>query len=358
MSINRWFVPVIRERFAMNLRHSGSAVLMFTLLATTLGCMSGPYGDSHWHRAFSRYRDEDEPTKLLEWAVGHKKPEDDKDNEKDEKDGKNGNGKNGNGKDGKNGKNGNGENGKTMTLTGPDQIATDRPDFVEASVAVGRGRVQLESGYTYIQDRADGKKVVRHSYPEALLRIGMFADWFELRIGQNLGGEFDSAVHGSVHGGEDLYLGMRFDLTEQKGVLPEMSLIFQTLVPTGHSAFTAKQMLPGFNLLYGWDIVEDKWTLGASTQLNRRVDDSSHFYAEFAQAFTLGHKWTPRLGQYTEWFTLVPCGAITEARTEHYLDGGFTYLITDNFQVDIRAGMGLNRAANDFFAGSGFGVRY
>ena len=328
--------------------------LLFALFTTT-GCAS-TCCDSMWHRAFSRESDPDAPTKLLEWAVGPK--DDDKNG-----DGKNGNGKNGddkNGKDG-NGKNGNGDNKKengVRKLNGPETIATDRPDFVEASVAVGKGRIQLEAGYTFIQDRADGKKVVHHSYPEALLRIGMFADWFELRIGQNLGGEFDSSLDNGVHGAEDLYLGMRFDLAEQKGVLPEMSLVFQTLVPTGHSAFTAQQMLPGFNFLYGWDIVEDRWTLGASTQLNRRVDDSNHYYAEFAQAFTLGKKWTPRLGQYTEWFTLVPCGAITEARTEHYLDGGFTYLITDNFQVDIRAGVGLNRAANDFFAGSGFGIRY
>src|SRR5690606_21949136 len=32
-------------------------------------------------------------------------------------------------------------------------LASDRPDFTEASTTVGRGVVQLEMGYTYVEDR-------------------------------------------------------------------------------------------------------------------------------------------------------------------------------------------------------------
>lgn len=42
----------------------------------------------------------------------------------------------------------------------------------------------------------------------------------------------------------------------------------------------------------------------------------------------------------------------------HYFNGGFTYRVTPNFQLDIRAGLGLSRAADDFFTGTGFAVRY
>lgn len=31
-------------------------------------------------------------------------------------------------------------------------LVTDRPDFTEASVTVGRGVLQIESGYTFVQD--------------------------------------------------------------------------------------------------------------------------------------------------------------------------------------------------------------
>jgi hypothetical protein len=51
-----------------------------------------------------------------------------------------------------------------------------------------------------------------------------------------------------------------------------------------------------------------------------------------------------------------PAGAVT-SHNQQYFNGGFSYLITDNFMWDIRAGVGLNDAADDFFTGTGFSVR-
>ena len=49
----------------------------------------------------------------------------------------------------------------------PDVIATDRPDFTEASSTVGKGRIQLEAGYTYLHDRSGGHEGVGHLRPGA-----------------------------------------------------------------------------------------------------------------------------------------------------------------------------------------------
>jgi len=38
--------------------------------------------------------------------------------------------------------------------------------------------------------------------------------------------------------------------------------------------------------------------------------------------------------------------------------GGLVYFIMNNLEVDIRAGVGLNKRANDFLTGVGFAVRY
>ena len=43
---------------------------------------------------------------------------------------------------------------------------------------------------------------------------------------------------------------------------------------------------------------------------------------------------------------------------EHYLNGGFTYLQTNNVQWDIRAGLGLNDRSQDFLCGAGLSVRF
>ena len=51
-----------------------------------------------------------------------------------------------------------------------------------------------------------------------------------------------------------------------------------------------------------------------------------------------------------------PTGAASNA-PEHYLDGGLTFLLTDDLQLDWRAGFGLNDASDDFFTGVGFVFR-
>jgi len=62
-------------------------------------------------------------------------------------------------------------------------------------------------------------------------------------------------------------------------------------------------------------------------------------------------------GAYTEWFAVFPDSADTQ-QTEHYFNGGFTYLISNDIQWDVRAGTGLNDAADDFFVGTGVSIRF
>ncbi len=90
-----------------------------------------------------------------------------------------------------------------------------------------------------------------------------------------------------------------------------------------------------------------------------RLDPTGVFYEEFAQSVTIGYKWSERLTQYTEWFAFFPHGAADPGtEPEHYLNGGFTYLVNNNLQLDIRLGYGLNSAAEDFFTGAGAAYRY
>jgi hypothetical protein len=245
---------------------------------------------------------------------------------------------------------------------GPDlsePIVTDRPDFTEASSTVGRGVVQLEGGYTYVYDGDDTGSFKAHSFPETLLRVGVLADWLELRIAWNYVEESTTQFGGPrsiATGSEDLYLGLKLGLTGQEGILPEMALMPQMTVPTGSGDFNAGETLPGLNWLYGWDL-NDWLATGGSTQANRALDDvTDEPYLEFAHSWTFNYSLTEWLGAYTEWFVIAPDGADTNA-TENYADGGFTFLVTNNVQMDVRAGVGLNDAADDYFVGSGFAIR-
>lgn len=241
---------------------------------------------------------------------------------------------------------------------GPDldaPLVTDRPDFTEASSTVGRGVAQLEFGYTFTHDDDGITDTRSHSFPEPLLRYGILEDWLELRVGWNYTDETTNGF--DVSGSEDLYLGFKIGLTPQEGILPEMALIPQMTVPTGASAFTANKVLPGANLIYGWE-VNDFLSTAGSTQFNRAIDDGSgSTYTEWAQSWTVAYSLSDEWGAYTEWFAFFPDSADT-AQTEHYFNGGFTYLLSDDIQWDIRAGTGLNDAADDFFVGTGLSLRF
>ena len=237
---------------------------------------------------------------------------------------------------------------------GADEIVTDRPDFTEASSTVGAGVLQFENGYTYGFDGAGPGSTYTHSYPETLMRYGVFADWLELRAAFSYGHEIAGPT--SISGARDLYLGMKLGLTQQQGPFPEMALVPQMTVPTGHESFTNDRVLPGLNWLYGWDI-NDFLATGGSTQVNRAVDDGTgHDYTLWAQSWTINYSLTEKLGAYTEWFGLIPNDADT-ARTQHYFDGGLTFKFTPNVQGDVRGGVGLNEAADDYFVGVGLSWR-
>jgi hypothetical protein len=228
-------------------------------------------------------------------------------------------------------------------------IATDRPDFTEASSTVGKGVAQIEMGYTFTKT-VDGDI---HSWGEPLLRFGMFANWLEFRVAASpITENFGTLQSGS----DDLYLGTKLGLTQQDGWLPEVAIVPQMTVPSGSLAFTADEVLPGVNLLYGWDVTDD-FTFAGSTQYNRAGDGAGSSYDEWAQSLTLGRSLTERLGSYLEAFAILPANN-SGVSSEHYFNGGFTLGLSDDAQFDLRAGKGLGDASEDYFVGAGLSLRF
>jgi hypothetical protein len=245
---------------------------------------------------------------------------------------------------------------------GPDldaPLVTDRPDFTEASSTVGLGVSQVEFGYTYIYNADDGTTERTQSLGEPLLRYGIFANWLEFRINLfPVDRRLTTAGRSnSTAGTEDLYLGVKIGLTPQECFLPEMALIPQMFVPTGSNAFSNDQVLPGVNWIYSWEINDFISTAG-STQINRRIDSvTGREFTRIAQSWTVAYSLSDNLGAYTEWFVRAPHSADTEG-TPHVFNAGFTYLINDDIQFDIRYGKGLNHVAADYFVGTGLSIRF
>ena len=238
-------------------------------------------------------------------------------------------------------------------------LVADRPDFTEATSTVGRGVFQFEFGYTFGVDDADGVTARAHSYGEPLLRAGVLSDRLEFRVGAGAATlSTESRGHTATESGlEDLYLGVKVALTEQRGVLPATAILPQVTLPIGGDAFSAGRSLPGVNFLYSWDFTEAV-SLAGSTQVNAAVGDQDQDYREWAQSLSCGVALGERAGLYGEWYAFVPSGLDLPAGsagkpTEHYLNSGLAWLANEDLQWDIRVGFGLNDAAEDMYVGAG-----
>ena len=238
-------------------------------------------------------------------------------------------------------------------------LVTDRPDFTEASSTVGYGRKQIEMGWTYTNDDTNGTSQNVHSCPEFLLRMGVYAEWLEFRLGWNYNNGLarTGGVRTNLDSFEDLYLGFKIALTEQCGCLPEMALIPQMTAPLGDD-LSADSVLPGLNWVYSWELSECS-ALGGSFQGNRAREDNGHDYTEFASSLAYGKSLSCQLGAYLEYFGLFPHSATgADTLPEQYLNTGLTWLAGNDLQYDVRVGWGLNDSADDFFVGTGLAYRF
>ena len=254
-------------------------------------------------------------------------------------------------------------------------LVSVRPSFTDSTVTVGRGVAQLEFGYLYTgDDPGDGTGPVRrHNFGDGLFRLGVVADWLEVRAGGAALTESAAPAAGAsrttARGGGDLSLAAQIALTPPAGPLPKTAVIVGTSVPTGSGAFSAGRALPAAVLVYQWGLT-DRLSLGGNTRVARRVAGPGPAavaafggaagpptdYTELAQSAILSASLTDRVGLFGEYFTLLPTSG--PAADEHYLDGGVTVLLTDDLQYDARVGAGLNGAADDFFAGTGLSIRF
>ncbi len=245
-------------------------------------------------------------------------------------------------------------------------LVTDRPDFTESALAVPRGWAQLEAGYTFSYDREGTRRVTDHTFPEFLLRTGLFTD-VELRLAwagwsltetlDRVRNEAGRRVWQKDHedGGNDMSIGGKAHLFDQDGLIPSFGIIAELAVPTGSQSKSADDVVPLTKLLWEYDLSE---RVGLAGNVNFAVppDEAGGRFLETAASVALGYDLNDWLGVYTEYFGIYP--AAGAADDTHYINGGFTFLLTPNLQLDVRCGFGLNDAADDLFCGAGFAVRF
>lgn len=218
-------------------------------------------------------------------------------------------------------------------------LVTDRPDFTESAMAVVPGRVQAEGGWSFT--RADGPD--EHAVGELLLRIGVLAG-AELRV------ELPSWIEaGGASGPGDGGIGAKLELAAGA---PDVALLVATTVPVGESDVGAEGWQPGATLAAAWDLSE-RLSLGTNLGWTWALDGDDRLHEASASA-ALGAALGERLGAFVEAFGF----ATDDDAGPAWADGGVTFLVHDDLQLDARAGAGLFQAAGDWFVGAGLSRRW
>ncbi len=231
------------------------------------------------------------------------------------------------------------------------EMATDRPDFTEGTQIIDAGHFQIESGYTYYYDaNTDGQSSELHVLPEFLLRIGIMED-IEFRF--NMPGYIFEEQN--KNGLSDFSSGYKHSLFEQGDVLPEISYIAELGLPTGSDNQGTDGLEPALKILWAYQLNEHYSIAGNINFASRHGQDER--FIESAASLSSAYAINEKLGVYSEYFGIYPEGGTKNEFDQHYLNGGFTYGLNDNLQLDIRSGFGLNSSAADFFSGIGLSYR-
>ncbi len=244
-----------------------------------------------------------------------------------------------------------------------ERIETERHDFTQSTRTVGRGVAQIESGYSYFYNDNNGEIERSHTAPETLIRVGI-SDDIELRVRWDYAWRFiDDAEN--EEGAEDFRWGLKLNVTDQAGLIPESALEVRFTVPTGGKAWTTSRLESGVDFIYGWEITE-RWELYGSSGFSENglgdfgllpEEPASDWFIVWHQSVALGTELTDRVTLYTEWYGLFS-HALAEDFSVSIFNVGVDYYVTNDFVLDFRVGMGLNDDSDDLFTGIGGGYRF
>jgi hypothetical protein len=226
-------------------------------------------------------------------------------------------------------------------------IVTDRPDQTEAAVVVPIQHLQLETGTRYAKV---SDALTEFLYTNTVLRYGVLT-WMEFRLGQDYGRQ-----QLALDGGESeekgffpLMLGTKLHLLEERGLRPETALLYEAFLPTGSSEFMPDKTTHSIRGLFSH-------TLSESISVGYNVGVLfPNEHDELTNVYTLsfGFELTDRLGLFTEVYGFLQ----QEEPNQHAFDGGFTYLLRPNLQLDVSGGAGLTESAENGFVSAGFSWR-
>ncbi|MCB2222260.1 MAG: transporter [Bacteroidetes bacterium] len=233
-------------------------------------------------------------------------------------------------------------------------LVTDRPDQTESSVTVPRKSLQIETGFIYEHYAEDQYVLENMALGTTLLRYGVLEN-FELRLGSSYqintlkpaSGTADTTQQGIA----PISVGIKVYIVQEKGIWPELSLLADFTL----NQLTALDFRPTYNYstiqLAASHTLSDRFGLGYNLGYAYNGEDPKGY---FLYSLVLGISVSERIGAFVESYGNFDPGAIPR----HRFDAGFTYLISQNIQVDISGGFGPKDTVSMGFVSMGLSWRF
>lgn len=230
------------------------------------------------------------------------------------------------------------------------RMETDRPDQTECPFIVKKGWIQAEWGFNL--EKENGFSTVVH--PTVLWKYGV-AKKFEFRlITEWITEETPLMIPDGNKlqtGIAPLQIGGKIALLDEKGFRPKTSIIFHLAPPRlASKVFQTQKWAPSFRFTMQHTLTE-KIGLGynCGAEWDGDTRKTSWIYT-IAPGFNLGKKWYG----YLEAF-----GAISKNNPpQHAIDGGLACYFSENTKLDFSTGLGISKAATDWYAAIGFSFRF
>lgn len=223
-------------------------------------------------------------------------------------------------------------------------IQADRPDQTETPFLTPIGMLQVETGFSFQKNDTNSKTNI---LPSILWKYGI-TESFELRLITELAVEKNN--NSNLSGLNPILIGCKIKILEENGIFPKTSFIGHMSLPNAASKdFKSDYFAPEFRFVMQHTLSEKmsfSYNLGAEW-------DGFTPEPSFIYTITTGYSITNKLGSYIELFGFVP----QKNKANHNLDGGLTYLINNNFMLDLSAGVGITENAPDNYLAFGFSFR-
>ncbi len=233
-------------------------------------------------------------------------------------------------------------------------MEADRARFTKGTGTVLPGHLQLEAGYDFSYDNNAGIEQSVHRIPDALLRVGVYED-LELRLAWD--GYVSRVIPGdsTKDGPGNFQVGIKHRMYENRLVMPDLSFLLELGLPTGDEDVSSNEAEPALSFLWAY-VIPKYFSLAGNIRFAAPVQESQrNFETNVSLAATkpLGNY----LAGFVEYAGFFQNQDAPDTRPRHQLDGGFMYSLSDNVQLDVRLGLGLNEAADDFLARTGISYR-